>query len=34
VRDGIQRAAKAIDSGSARRTLDAMARASQVEATA
>ena len=34
VRDGIQRAAKAIDSGAARRTLDAMARASQVEATA
>jgi anthranilate phosphoribosyltransferase len=34
VRDGIQRAAEAIDSGSARRTLDAMARASQVETTA
>jgi anthranilate phosphoribosyltransferase len=34
VRDGIGRAAEAIDSGAARRTLDAMARASQVEATA
>jgi anthranilate phosphoribosyltransferase len=34
VRDGIARAAAAIDSGAARRTLDAMARASQVEATA
>jgi anthranilate phosphoribosyltransferase len=34
VRDGIRRAAEAIDSGSARRTLDAMARVSQVEATA
>ncbi len=34
VRDGIARAADAIDSGSARRTLAAMARASQVEATA
>jgi anthranilate phosphoribosyltransferase len=34
VRDGIVRAAEAIDSGTARRTLDAMARASQVEATA
>jgi anthranilate phosphoribosyltransferase len=34
VRDGISHAAEAIDSGAARRTLDAMARASQVEATA
>ena len=34
VHDGILRAADAIDSGAARRTLDAMARASQVEATA
>jgi anthranilate phosphoribosyltransferase len=34
VRDGIARAAEAIDSGAAARTLDAMARASQVEATA
>jgi anthranilate phosphoribosyltransferase len=34
VREGIALAAEAIDSGAARRTLDAMARASQVEATA
>jgi anthranilate phosphoribosyltransferase len=34
VRDGIARAAEAVDSGAARRTLDAMAHASQVEATA
>jgi anthranilate phosphoribosyltransferase len=34
VRDGIARAADAIDSGAAKERLDAMARASQVEATA
>lgn len=34
VRDGIARAVDAIDSGAAQHTLDAMARASQVEATA
>lgn len=34
VRDGIGRAAEAIDSGAAARTLEAMARLSQVEATA
>jgi anthranilate phosphoribosyltransferase len=33
VRDGIARAAEAIDAGAARRTLDAMVLASRVEAT-